>query len=107
MEGKHSYNSTSVLEAERLRQPKSLMPEKTIQSTKYTGKNKKFDFTSYKAALDEAFRDLEEANLLQPDETKVFFLLNGIESESLKRVKDGIVTNPSVCNDYHEAILYI
>ena len=80
---------------------------KTIQSTKYTGKNKKFDFTSYKAALDEAFRDLEEANLPQPDETKVFFLLNGIESESLKRVKDGVVTNPLVCNNYHEATLYI
>ena len=80
---------------------------KTIQSTKYTGKNKKFDFTSYKAALDEAFRDLEEANLPQPDETKVFLLLNGIESESLKRVKDGVVTNPLVCNNYHEATLYI
>ena len=78
---------------------------KTIQSTKYTGKNKKFDFTSYKAVLDDSFRDLEEANLRQPDETKVFFLLNGIESDQLKRVKDGVVTNPLICSNYHEATL--
>ena len=76
-------------------------------NTKYTGKNKKFDFTAYKAVLDEAFRDLEEANLPQPDQTKVFFLLNGIESDQLKRVKDGVVTNPLVCNNYYEATLYI
>jgi len=80
---------------------------KTINSTKYNGKRKNFDFTTYKSVLDEAFRDLQESGLNQPDETKIYFLLNGIENDQLKRVKDGVVTNPLMCKNYHEATLYI
>jgi len=78
-----------------------------IRDTKYNGKRKNFDFSAYKGVMDKAFRELEEAGNPQPDATKVSFLVRCIESESLKRIVDGVVTDPLLYKNYHEATLYI
>ena len=77
----------------------------TILNKKYSDNSLNYTWSSYKADFDEAFRQLEEANIVLDEGTKVYHILNGIQcsylSETVNQVRQTLATN------YAQASIYL
>jgi len=106
--GRHAFlELNDIYDGATVIATKSSAAWKTICSTKFTGKRPNFDFQAYRSAMDEAFRDLHECGTRLNDADKVQFLLQGMEGEDARAIRDGMVNGATTRNNYLEAVLYI
>jgi len=71
-----------------------------IQETKYTGKKSAMDFSVYRSTFDEAWADLREGGQEPNPQSKVRWLLDGMQEEDLKVAKDTITNDEKSIINY-------
>jgi len=63
-------------------------------------------FLFYRKVFDDAWRDFDAANQTVPDRSKVTFLIEGLGDQFVS-IKNQVVTNEELMNNYERAAVYI
>lgn len=80
---------------------------KTIQTTMFTGRSPRFNFTAFVTKQEGAFAVLAEEGEPQAESKKVNDLLTHITDPRLENAKDNIVGDDAKLNNYHLATQYL